>query len=579
MATLPELENALRKAHAAGNTEHARAFAAEIRRMRGAASTAAPAKSFEQKVAEERAATPDAASNMSTLDRLRAGFGKAFADTGEGIKQFGIDKGREFVQRAQGINDAVGFIPAVGEFYDAADRYMAGKQADQQARITQSRELDAPLMRTGAGQVGNITGQVAQAVVIPGGAAVRGATLAPKLAVAAGQGAVFAGSQPVADGESRGENVALGAGLGTVGQGVASGLGRIANGAKARMPEAVQTSIDLARRAGIPLNVSQVTDSLPIKAAAAASKWLPFSGAGKAARNQQEAFNAAVGRSFGVDGATALTDDVMKGARRKIGDVFEDVYSRNDVPLAPADLRKLVALETNAAKNLTNEEAQVLRNQLDRILDNTDNGVLTGKKYQAVRTALQGAEGPDKIGSAVKALRKELDDIAAKAVGPDDAARLAKSRGQWANLRTAEDALKQVGGAAGNIRPASLWPLIRNGSTKEMRELAKIGQNVLKEGLGDSGTAQRQFYTNLLTGTGGALGAAQLGMLGLVAKGAAGGALIGRGLNSNTASKLLQQGRPTGALAKLAQGTLPRSLPLAAPSAAAAKGKDEKRKP
>lgn len=35
MATLPELENALRKAHAAGNTEHARRFADEIRKMRG----------------------------------------------------------------------------------------------------------------------------------------------------------------------------------------------------------------------------------------------------------------------------------------------------------------------------------------------------------------------------------------------------------------------------------------------------------------------------------------------------------------------------------------------------------------
>jgi len=35
MATLPELENALRKAHAAGNAEHARRFADEIRKMRG----------------------------------------------------------------------------------------------------------------------------------------------------------------------------------------------------------------------------------------------------------------------------------------------------------------------------------------------------------------------------------------------------------------------------------------------------------------------------------------------------------------------------------------------------------------
>lgn len=34
MATLEQLENGLRKAHAAGNADHARAFAAEIRKMR-----------------------------------------------------------------------------------------------------------------------------------------------------------------------------------------------------------------------------------------------------------------------------------------------------------------------------------------------------------------------------------------------------------------------------------------------------------------------------------------------------------------------------------------------------------------
>ncbi|MCE7031733.1 hypothetical protein LY625_03725 [Lysobacter sp. GX 14042] len=41
MATLQELENGLRKAHAAGNADHARVFAAEIRRMRDQGQTAA----------------------------------------------------------------------------------------------------------------------------------------------------------------------------------------------------------------------------------------------------------------------------------------------------------------------------------------------------------------------------------------------------------------------------------------------------------------------------------------------------------------------------------------------------------
>lgn len=494
---------------------------------------------------------------MGTVDRIRAGFGKAFADTASGVKQAVTSRARDMAG-----GDFLGAIPDSMQSRNAVTDWLDRSLASQQAEIDETRQLDAPLMDTGAGFAGNVGGQVAQMAVPVGGAA----TLTGRLGMAAAQGGAFAGAQPVTTGESRGMNAASGALLGLGGQGIASGLGRLATGAKNKLPEAVQQSIDLARRAGIPLNVAQVTESAPIKAAQAVTRWLPFSGAGKSARNQQEAWNSALGRSMGLDDAPYLTDDVMRSARKKIGGVFEDVYSRNDVPLTPEALRKLVAVENEWAGRLTADEASVVRRQLDKILENADEGLLTGQKYQAVRSLLQKAEGTDKVGSAVKELRKTLDNVAAEAVGPDDAAALAKSRGQWANMRVIEDALKQMGeagkgGAAGNVRPSALWPLIRKGSTKEMRELAKIGQNVLRDGLPDSGTSQRQFWTAMLSGT----GAAQLGLLPAFAKAGVGGILAGRALNSNVASKLLQQGRPTSGLAALAQQTLPRALPSAAP--------------
>lgn len=498
----------------------------------------------------------DPTADMSTVDRLRAGFGKAFADTGRGLQQLATERIGDIAS-----GDVIGILPGGGGSRNAVTDWAARSLAAQQAEINEARQNDEALMSTGAGLVGNIGGQVAQMAALPAGGA---AGLGARLGGAAAQGGLYAGTQPVAGGESRMGNVGAGAALGSLGQGVASGLGRLARGARDRVPQAVQESIELARRAGIPLNVAQTSGSMPIRAAQAASRWLPLSGAGRAAQNQQEAFNRAVSRAMGAD-APALTDDVMRQARGRIGQVFEDVYSRNDVPLTAAAMRKFAAIESDATKRLTEAEAQVVRNQLDAIIDNADNGVLTGQKYQAVRTMLQRAEGNDKLGSAVKELRKALDEHAAATIGPQDAAALAKSRGQWANLRTVEEALKQVGGAAGNVRPASLWPLIRNGSTKEMRELAKIGQNVLKDGLGDSGTAQRQFYTNLLTGGTGLSTAAAAGALPLFLQGAAGGALLGRALNSNTASRLLQQGNPTSLLAGGAQRTLPRGLPLAAP--------------
>jgi hypothetical protein len=465
------------------------------------------------KPAAQQAERINPTDEMSTFDRVRAGAGKAFADTGRGIKQFATERVRDIAS-----GDVFGITPesmgAHNSVTDWADRSLTS----QQSVIDEARQSDAALMDTTAGFLGNVGGQVVQTAAVPVGGA---ATLTGKLGIAALQGGAYAGAQPTATGESRTLNAGLGAGLSAGGQGIASGLGRLAQGAKNRLPEAVQQSIELARRAGIPLNVAQVTESAPIKAAQAVTKWLPFSGAGKAARNQQEAWNSALGRSMGLEDATYLTDDVMRAARKKIGGVFEDVYSRNDVPLTPDAVRKLVSVENEWASRLTSDESAVVRRQLDKILENADEGLLTGQKYQAVRSLLQKAEGTDKVGSAVKELRKTLDNVAAEAVGPEDAAALTKSRGQWANMRVIEDALKQMGdagkgGAAGNVKPSSLWPLIRKGSTKEMRELAKIGQNVLRDGLPDSGTAQRSLYTSVLAGS-----SALSGLLPLFLKGAA----------------------------------------------------------
>ena len=73
----------------------------------------------------------------------------------------------------------------------------------------------------------------------------------------------------------------------------------------------------MAERAGIPLHLSQVSPSRFLKGAQAVTSHLPFTGAGKAAQNQQQAFNRALGRSFGVDNAKELTDDVMQAGLTK----------------------------------------------------------------------------------------------------------------------------------------------------------------------------------------------------------------------------------------------------------------------
>jgi hypothetical protein len=535
MATQEQLENALRNAAAkarAGDeraAQAARRLAAELKAVRAPQQPAAVEMTPEELNANNARLTGtdvnlDPTAGNSFLQNLAIGAGKSVADTGRGLAQL------------------------VG-------RGMTPEQ------VAEQRQIDAPIMATGGGITGNILGQVAQ-IAVPVGGGARLASVAGKAAPyvsAAARGGAFAASQPIATGESRGANAAAGAALGAVGQGIASGAGRLATKAKEVLNPVVRQSIDAARNMGIPLNVSQTSASPAIRAAQAATKWLPFSGAAKSAQRQQESFNRAVGKTFGADAST-LSDDVMRAARKKLSAGFDDIYSRNDVAVTPDTARRFLALERRALADMTDAESKVIRNQIDEILRAAETGSMSGRKYQALRTQLQRVEKrPDAIGSAVRQVRTELDEAAAASVGPRDADALAKLRSGWANLRTTEDALSQVSGASGNVRPASLFPLIRKGATPEMRVLAKVGQNVLKDGVGDSGTAQRVLYQQLLTGGVGAPAAMAADVAGL----AGGGLLAGRALNSNVASKLLAQGRPTAALAGLARPA-PRLLPTQA---------------
>lgn len=122
MATIEQLSAALIKADAAGNAADAKAFADEIRKMRATSKPIDPTE------------------GMSTFDKLAAGFGKAIVDTGRGA----------------------------GQLMGLVDR----------KDVEESRRLDAPLMNTGAGQVGNFAGNVAAvlpAAFIPGAATIPGA--------------------------------------------------------------------------------------------------------------------------------------------------------------------------------------------------------------------------------------------------------------------------------------------------------------------------------------------------------------------------------------------------------------------
>ena len=141
-----------------------------LRMLTNSAAPAAPAPAM----------NVDPTEGMSTFEKLAAGAGKAVYDIGRGAGQ------------------------------------MLGLVSDKD--VAKARELDAPLMKTGAGMAGNIGGNILAslpALAIPGAQGVAGAALT---------GAGMAALQPTTADESRLKNMALGGAMGAALPAAMSGL-------------------------------------------------------------------------------------------------------------------------------------------------------------------------------------------------------------------------------------------------------------------------------------------------------------------------------------------------------------------
>lgn len=471
---------------------------------------------------------------MSGYERFMAGLGKSVADTGRGIGQL------------------LGMV--------------------DEDEIAESRRMDAALMESGAGQFGNVAGAVGQ-TVIPAGASARIASMAgkaaPYVSAAVGSGAYSAAQGTVGD-ESRLTNAAAGAAAGAAGQALGAGVGRALQGTARTLDPIARKSLETLRQAGIPLHASQVSQSKALKTASSALAYLPGSGAGKAAQRQQEAVNRAVGRTFGAE-AAQLSDEVMAGARGNLSGQYEAIFSGRNVNLDDKALSRLGQIEKDLSTRLTKDEAAIVRANIDKLLANTDNGAMPGGVYQSLRGDLVGRDGV--VGKALKDVRSILDDAAFRSLGARDAAALKKLNGQWANMKTTEGVLKQVEGAKGNVRPAALWPAVRNGSTQEMRDLARAGQTVLKDPIPDSGTAGRLAVYSALAGAGGAGAMSDNTNLRMLGQGLLLGATAGRALNSQAAARLLSNG--ASPVIQGASRRIANAAPVAALAASNAAAADE----
>jgi hypothetical protein len=454
------------------------------------------------------------------VNRRLAQLGSGFADLGVGLNQAQADAAA--TERARG-NTLLG---------TTAQNAVSSKDVDAK------RALDRTLNQDFAGKALNFTGKVAPSLAIPtvGGPVIGGALAGLAQGVA----------EPVGAGESRQGNSALSFGLGGTIPAAVSGV------RSALTPSG--PNLDLARAAmekyNIPVGAADMSTNRLLKGTRSVLNDAPLIGSiGTAQRDaQQAAFNRAVGQTIGAD-ATSLTPDVMQGAKKGITDELNRIWDNNNLKLDGDFISKLTDLRAKTS-SLNPEQAQAVERQIQTLLGKVDqNGEIPGSfvnNFQSeLRDVVEGEKGLAK--RVFGDLRQAAIGAFNRSVTGEDAAKLAKARGQYGAYKTLSPLMVKgdvgvAGRAAGDVPTALLPGAVaqqygERAAGMPLGELSAIGSRLLTDRVPQTGGSPRAMIQNGMLGT--MLGLGGYASPALAALGAAGGAATNWALGSPTITKAL----------------------------------------
>lgn len=319
-------------------------------------------------------------------ENLVAGAGKAFVDLGRGARQI-------------------------------ASKVGIGDERAIQAEIDEARELEKPLMKTAGGVVGNVAGSVALAVptmAIPGAGTYLGAT-----AVGSALGAL----QPVATGESRMLNTAVGGAAGAggklVGDKVAGVLakklaGKEAGAVTSQAQNAGRdATLSTAREAGYVVPPAQSNPTLVNQAVEGFSGKIK-TGQVASVRNQKVT-NDLVKKALGVTDEGPLTRETLTGIRSEAGRAYEalrGVGTINADKQFISDLGKITAKFEGAAKDFPD----LAKNEIGEIVASVNKPTFSADSaIDAIsilrdRAAAAYSKGDRGLGSAYKQTSQAMED-------------------------------------------------------------------------------------------------------------------------------------------------------------------------
>lgn len=363
------------------------------------------------------------------------------------------------------------------------------------AEILAQREANKPLLETTPGMLGNVAGELGQAIVLPGGT----------IGKAALTGATMGAVQPTLPEESKAFDIASGAALGGSGQGAVNAIGRIAQPIVKNLSEIGQKSVQVLKDAGVPLDAAQATGSKVMQFAKRITSDNPFTGAENQAFShvQNNAYTKAISKTMGED-AEHITPEIIQNAKTRLGENYDQLFERNGVRVTRNFSNELSDLKNEAERILPKGEHAVT-NIVNDIIDKSkaNMGHLEGKQYQAFKRQLdalekQGGLSAHYAGELKDKLLEGLSNTVQKFGKEGDIALLKTTNKQYGNMKKIEDiALKDA--EEGHVSPSLLYNSLttkgkRNAFYQDDPELAKLaqaGKAILPEKGPNSGTAKR----------------------------------------------------------------------------------------
>ena len=363
---------------------------------------------------------------------------------------------------------------------------------------------------------GEIAGYLVNPVnkLVPGGSAT---TMMGAVGQGALQGAaVNALTTPVTDENKsflmeKGKQLVTGGVAGGVGGALGKGLSSLAQPVENQLTNIGQQNVKILRDAGIPVDVAQATGSTVLQRQKAALMDNPFT-AGKEEQflaTQKAAYNRAIAKTMGED-ATAITPEVIQSAKDRLGNIYDNVASRNNIHFDKTMNSSLKDIEEEASQVLNPEQFNTVKRQIDNILAKADanGGALHGEQYQSIKRVLDKISGgkDTDIGGYARDLKEALLDglsRSAKETGNDaDVALLKQANKQYSNMKKIEDVVLK--NPQGDVSPSLLSNSLATKSKRysiyqddpELANLARAGKDILEQKLPNSGTIARFLAQN-----------------------------------------------------------------------------------